>query len=350
VTADSKNNIIVVGKSMNSSGNWDCILIKYDPSGNILWKKIYDTGKIDYGYGVCVDTRDNIIVAGHSYKEKKADGLTVKSDVDGFIVKYNTKGESIFTETYDSGNDDYLFCAATDSKDSIIVAGHLYNGINSDYLIIKYDYLGKLQWIKTYDGGGTDVCYGIAVDNKDNIFVTGKSYVVTDDYLTIKYDSRGNLLWTRLYDNGKFSNDSANGIAVDSDGNVIVVGYVFSSGIGTTGFVSIKYDSDGALQWLKPPTSDLPNGDYIVSVNSAKISQDGNIIMSGISHNGTNYDCLVMKYNPKGEMTWFKIYNSSWDDFGSGACTDKNNNVIVTGRTYSNSINCDILTIKYKEE
>lgn len=333
VAVDSKNNIIAVVQTLNA-GNWDCSIIKYDPSGNILWKKVYDSRRNDYGCGVALDTRDNIIVVGYSYNG---------TNVDGFVIKYDTKGDSIFVEKYDSGNDDFFAGVATDSKDCIITTGYFSNGVNSDYLIIKYNHIGNKQWVRTYDGGGTDRASGVAIDNKDNVFVAGTSAVVYDDYLTLKYDSKGNLLWTKFYDNGRYSNDSAYGIAVDSEGSIIVVG------ITSSGFLPIKYDSDGILQWTKP-TTDLPNGDWIASVRSVRVSQDGNIVMAGYSHNGSNFDCFVMKYKPNGEMIWFKTYNSNWDEFGIGICTDKQNNIIVTGRSFINGLNWDQVIIKYKEE
>jgi hypothetical protein len=128
------------------------------------------------------------------------------------------------------------------------------------------------------------------------------------------------------------------------DGNAIVVG------ITSSGFLPIKYDSDGALQWVKQAVTDLPNGDWISSVNSVKVSQDGNIVMTGYSHNRSNFDYLVMKYTNSGDMIWFKVYNGNWDEFGLGVCTDKQNNVIVTGYSFSDKLNFDQVIIKYKEE
>ena len=68
VTVDSSGNIYVTGRtggaldSIANSGSSDIFLVKYDSTGDgeKLWTKLLGTSSDDYGFGVTVDSSDNI--------------------------------------------------------------------------------------------------------------------------------------------------------------------------------------------------------------------------------------------------------------------------------------------------
>ena len=79
-------------------------------------------------------------------------------------------------------------------------------------------------WMKSYTGTSDDGFFGVAVDSQNNVIVTGLSWNACgtggDDYLTIKYDSNGNVQWMKSYT--VTWEDRAFGVAVDSQKNGIV--------------------------------------------------------------------------------------------------------------------------------
>ncbi|KYC52766.1 MAG: hypothetical protein AMQ74_00615 [Candidatus Methanofastidiosum methylothiophilum] len=47
---------------------------------------------------------------------------------------------------------------------------------------------GDVLWAKSYNGGGNDTAYGVATDSQNNVIVTGELHDGSNnDYYTIKY-------------------------------------------------------------------------------------------------------------------------------------------------------------------
>ena len=71
---------------------------------------------------------------------------------------------------------------------------------------IKYRQLYS-GWPQTYDGGDEDSAWGgIAIDSNGGIIVTGYSFVdeANSNIITIKYDDGGNEIWQSSFDKGSF--------------------------------------------------------------------------------------------------------------------------------------------------
>ena len=72
----------------SSSGNRDVFLIKYNSSGKKQWTKQLGTSSSDWGFGVNVDSSDDIYVAGVTDGELDGNSSSGSSDI--FLVKYNS--------------------------------------------------------------------------------------------------------------------------------------------------------------------------------------------------------------------------------------------------------------------
>lgn len=88
VAVDSANNIIITGYTDSfGAGNNDAFVVKYSSAGSLLWSKTWGGSGDDRGYGVAVDSANNIIIAG--YTPSFGAGL-----YDAFVVKYSSSGNS----------------------------------------------------------------------------------------------------------------------------------------------------------------------------------------------------------------------------------------------------------------
>ena len=96
---DSNNNIYVTGYTSGgldgntSAGSQDIFLVKCNSSGTKQWTQQLGTSANDYGYGVTVDSSNNIYVT--RYTDGGLDGNTNAGDRDLFLVKYNSSGARI---------------------------------------------------------------------------------------------------------------------------------------------------------------------------------------------------------------------------------------------------------------
>lgn len=312
VTTDSSDNIITVGYTQSDgAGADDLAITKYDSSGTLLWQRLLGGSGTDRGYGVAVDSSDNIIVCGYT----ASDGA---GSNDILIAKYDSSGTLQWDRTLGGTGNDYGYAVAVDSSDNIIIAGYTESdGAGSDdFLIAKYNSSGTLQWDRTLGGTGGDNGLGVAVDSSDNIILTG--YTASDgaggnDILTAKYNSSGTLQWDRTL--GGTGAEYARFVAVDSSDNIITVGYTNSDGAGGYDFIIAKYNSSGTIQWQR--TLGGTGNDYCYGV---AVDSLGNIIVSGRteSDGAGNYDFLVAKLPSDGTGTGtygpFTYQNAAFTD------------------------------------
>src|SRR5206468_4428938 len=89
-------------------------------------------------------------------------------------------------------------------------------------------------------GSSDDYSYAIAADANANLYLAGNFYSASaifggvtltnagaHDVFVAKYDTGGNVLWAKRA--GGDGSESANGVAVDEDGNIHLTGYFTSA-------------------------------------------------------------------------------------------------------------------------
>ncbi|MBN1374987.1 MAG: IPT/TIG domain-containing protein [Dehalococcoidia bacterium] len=177
-------------------------------------------------------------------------------------------------------------------------------------------------WHRSYDGGNDDIGNGVAVDTQDNVIVTG--YVTqapgNADCYTVKYDKNGNQLWSVTYDSGL--DDQAYDVAVDSANNVIITGYAT---VASRDFLTIKYGPDGNQLWMKTYDSGRTDWAWGVAVDS----QD-NVIITGQRRDATS-EYYTIKYSKDGDEIWARLHAEGMGEVFD-VTVDSRDNVIVTGQ------------------
>ncbi len=217
---------------------------------------------------------------------------------------------------------------ATDAAEDAIVVGSAFSAtfpvtagtfqtvLNGSYDagIAKYDLNGTLLWATFYGGGSVDYGYGVTTDQNSNIFVSGTAYSTdfpcsagahqtsygggSADAFLVKLDgNNGTRMWGTYYGGGYI--DEGYDVNTDALNNVFMTGPTRSYGplcsscIATVG----AYNTQG---WTT--TSD---------------------------------DAFVVKFNSTGTRQWGTYIAGGNADEPYGVVIDGNEDVYVTGWTYS---------------
>ena len=152
--------------------------------------------------------------------------------------------------------------------------------------------------------------------------------------------------WVQRYHGPSTNSDFANAVAVDADGNVVVTGL---SNNGTNDdYYTAKYAAaDGTLLWEKRYNGPLNGYDeaYALAVDGA-----GNVIVTGSSTSSGFEDYYTAKYAAAdGALLWEKRYDGPGhdEDDANAVAVDGNGNVVVTGQSYRDESSYDYYTAKY---
>ena len=256
--------------------------------------------------------------------------------------------------TYQLATNDYANGVATDSSGNVYVTGGTKGGLdgntsagNTDLFVVKYSSSGTKQWTKQLGSSGLDSANGITIDSSGNVYVTGVTFGGLDwntsaganDLFVVKYNSSGTKQWTEQL--GSASSDFANGVATDSSGNVYVVGVTYggldgNSNEDNSDLFVVKYNSSGTKQWTKQYGTDRYDEARGVATDSS-----GNVYVVGGTKGNLNgisnsgrTDAFVIKFNSSDTKQWTKKLGTWQNDLANGVATDSSGNFYVTGFTY----------------
>lgn len=244
VATDSADNVYVTGYTKGgldgnvNVGSLDMFLTKYDSSGVRQWTRQLGSSGDEVGLGVATDSAGYVYVTGRT--TGGLDGNSHAGQDDMFVAKYNSLGVKQWTRQLGTTELDYGLGAATDSDNSVYVAGYTKGGIDGhsnagsagteDMFVTKYDSAGLKQWTQQHGTSANDIGKGVATDRNNNVFVAGYTqggfdgYVIAGsfDVFWTKYNSFGVEQWTRQL--GSSGDDYATSVATDSEGSVFVTG------------------------------------------------------------------------------------------------------------------------------
>jgi hypothetical protein len=351
IKLDRAGNVYVTGGAcIGSSQNSDIIIIKYNNSGIQQWIAVYHTPNADgIGSDLVIDSAGNVYVTGS--------GNTTPDNSDFITIKYNSLGVQQWVSVYNgpANNIDLASKILIDRSGSLYVKGiSWFTPMFFEFTIVKYNNNGVQQWtIRQFGSDNTSsFTSGFTFDRLGNVYLAASSGAAgLQSYLTAKYNSSGAAEWIKLYGlSGLPSHCEASDIVLDTRGNVYVTGYSYSpANLSLQGCTTIKYNSAGVEQWVR-----IYNGNNN-SARGRKIVSDpeGGIYVCGSVDNGypAGVDYLTIKYDSTGALQWFKMYNGtgSSGDIPVSVKTDNLKNIYVTGWSFGSGGNTDFATIKYSQ-
>jgi len=244
----------------------------------------------------------------------------------------------------------------SNSTNNIATAGAYQQQLaaNVDIILEKYDSAGNRIWGTYYGGSGDDHGRGLVADKFNNYYLgchgnspdgiaTAGAYKENysggngDDGYLAYFNSEGFRIWATYY--GGSDDETIRRICIDHAGNVIMVGYTFSSsGIATPGAYQTvyagnadlclsKWTSGGALIW----------GTYLGGSGedhgrSVAVDKDNNVYINGSTgsktgiatpnsyrkHLAAQQDYLLGKFTADAQIVWTSYWGGAVEDRGRG--------------------------------
>ncbi len=191
-------------------GGTDFFLTKVSKEGKFLWIRSLGGSLVDRGYGVATDAAGNAYVTGHYQStDAQANGqpLPNAGDYDVFIAKYDTLGALIWIKTAGGKGYDYGHGIVVDSKGDIIITGAVAGEAKFGDVTVnagsttrpifcaKYDSEGNLKWVKATGGKFSGSGHGLGVDANDAIYIGGSGGGTgTLDSVTLESKSQAGIV------------------------------------------------------------------------------------------------------------------------------------------------------------
>ncbi len=336
---DDLGNIFLIAHTWSSESY---TLVKYSPAGDELWTTEIDAS-IDEDFNVdalAIDSQNNLIIAGDVSEYQVSTNQLV-------TLKYSTGGTLLWESRYTNEEaPHYIFTSdmALDSLGNVYVSGRI-RGADSDWdiLTIKYTPDGAEVWSQTFNGTANNKDYptSMILDHAGNLIVTGQSEF-TDGraMITISYDTQGNQQWISQFGTGEYG-AIGRSLAADSSGNVYIGGILTSDSYDHSAII-VKYDSQGNEIWVASEENQ--------DCRSITLDNSGNVIATFqddpfLSESNTR----TVKYSPEGDAMWVNDFTGDQDNASVKLKVSDQGEIYVSGTTISGNAT-DFTTIKYDTE
>jgi gliding motility-associated-like protein len=244
------------------------------------------------------------------------------------------------------------------------------------------------NWVDDLGGAsGSCIATYLAVDKQNNVYVTGEFKGTVDfdpsagvknltsvggyDIFLAKYTSTGTLIWAESM--GGAADDLPNGLAVDKNGNVSIVGIFYSTTLNANPGPGV-YNLNNPGGYADFVIHTGTNGNFLWAYcydaagfgfpgnedNSFRVTTDSqgdvittSIFSSDITIGNTTYfpespNGIIIKYDPNGNVLWsINLVDNNGDYvYAYGARVDSQDNIVIAG-TFGSSVNFNPLGTAY---
>lgn len=351
----------------SSSADEDCDG-KATCSGHV-WSFRFGDADTQFVSGVAVDPQDAVVLTGQLAGSADFGGgaLASAGSMDLFVAKLDASGKHAWSKRFGDAGSQTGMSIATDGQGNVIVAGYfdgtvdfgggpLTSAGSIDIFVAKLDAQGNHVWSKRFGDAGPQAgtvvkatpagevvlvsALGGAVDFGGGPLTSAGGF----DIGVVKLDADGNHVWSRRF--GNETEQAANGLALDSAGNVLLTGMF----LGTVDFGGgpltdpdegdvfvLKLNASGEHVWSKQFGAPGSQFGYEIAADKAD-----NIIVAGTFFddfdmgagplvNENDEDIFVAKLDPAGNVVFSRAFGDDAQQTVTGLAVDGDGNIVMTG-------------------
>lgn len=262
----------------------DGFLAKYLADGTKVWSSLVSGTGTDAVAGTAVAPDGSVYVVGSSSSTSLND-QTGQGGTDAFVIKYSPSGSILWTTRIGGTGTDLAAAVAIADNDTIYVVGttnspalqaQASNGGN-DAFISRVSGAGLVQWTRVIGDAGEDFARAASVGTDGNVYIVGDSASSgqNPDIKVVKVTSSGTSTWTRVFGGTAVER----GYGVLATPNAIYV-------TGSTASASLEGNDNAAGSTQAFITKFLLDGTKAQTQITGSSGEDGAFAISHASDNG----------------------------------------------------------------
>jgi len=368
--------IVAAGQRIGNPGS-DFVLARYCPDGRLDNGSNCGGGGFDgdgkvstliAGIGgaraVAIQEDGKIVAAGtaREHGQTVTDFALVRYCSDGDLDNGSNCGAGGFAvggkvKTHISGSDAAEAQAVAVRPDgTVIAAGYAHTVLGNVFVTVSYTPNGAASGpVVTDIGSGDDFAQAIALQPDGRAVVAGRgSNGSNEDFVLIRLWQDGTLdtggRQTLGFDDplfGSQSSDTANALAVQADGKIVLAGQITDAGASDTDFALARFMADGRLDGAFGTGGRVTYGfggdQYARAVG---IQPDGKIVVAGYTSAGNGINFMLVRFNangtPDGGFGFGGFYVMDFlggTDYGLALAFAPDNKIVVGGTAFNGARN-----------
>lgn len=338
-------------------GNSDAFVRKYSPSGQVLWTRQFSNeGGATRAHAVALGPDGSVHVAGDTTGALPGTSGSF-GGVDAFVVKYTPSGTVLWSRQFGSNALDTAVGVSVASDGSVYAVGRTDGHIpdahdgapfgGTDAFVRKYSSAGAVQWTRQFGTSSFDEASAVDIDSTGKVYVVGNTQGTlpggasqggSDAFIRI-YNSNGAPAGTVQF--GTSAQDYAQAVAVEPDGTAYVAGSTTGAFPGAVSaghhdaFV-VKYSSVGSPFWtrqLGTSSDDVIRGVALGPQGSVYVAGHTGLTMEGGGGHQGGADSFVRKYGSSGGVSWTRQFGTLATEMSNAVAVGPDGGVYIAGYT-----------------
>jgi cysteine-rich repeat protein len=300
-------------------------------TGGLIWEQTYSAGaaSCDFFYGVDVAPNGRVAVVG--ILNRVSDPM---QDCRIIVRVYEEDGTLVWSSIPTTGpHCDEGAGVDWDAQGYLWVTGTVYDANNlQQQWVRRYDPAGNSLWSRSFGSTGVDNAYGIALDGDGNGIMVGSVTTQNNgvDATLRAIAPNGNSVWAKEYHFG--ATDAVRDVITAGD-DIYVAGYIDVVGQNSNGWAA-RFDMQGNPVWQHTYNGMLNSLDRAGGIARA---DDGTLAIAGLETGQFNQDVFTQRLDAAGQTIWTRNYNNpgmNWSDRGQEVDIDADGNIVVAGQTW----------------
>ena len=320
----------LLGGTVWNASTSDVRVIRTDAAGNILSSDFYGSPSEEQCYSA-IKTSDGGFLLFGSVSESPGSSYT-----DGWMMKINSNGDSIWTKTHHFGPRSDAFLGAQQLTDNgFIIVGSTYTEwAGYEGWMIKTNEYGDSLW-STVKGGEESDLFVDVLSASDTVYLllgqTTSFGAGGADYWILKMDHRDSVYWEHTY--GGAQEEYAMAMAQTTDGGLLLTGHTNSFGSHTDyDVLALRTDHTGDSLWAHR----VGDEGYEFGLDVIEASDGSIVLLSATSSNSAGgQDALLTKLLPEGGEAWNMRMGGPDGDMLKCVQQTSDDDYVMCGRTES---------------